>query len=55
MTAHRAGFVAFRAWYRDRQGPEGFRAAMAAERPEVEPGTRTLYSDVDFIVLGMKQ
>ena len=53
LLAHRAGFAAFRPWYRDRQGPDGYRAAVAAERPEVEPGTRTLYSDTDFIALGM--
>ena len=53
LFVHRAGFTAFRPWYRDRHGADGYRAALAAEKLEAEPGTRTLYSDIDFIALGM--
>lgn len=52
LLLHRAGFAAFRPWYRDRRGPEDYREAIADERLEADPGTRTLYSDIDFITLG---
>jgi CubicO group peptidase (beta-lactamase class C family) len=53
LLLHRAGLVAFRPWFRDHRGPAEYREALAEERLEYEPGTRTLYSDMGFLTLGL--
>jgi CubicO group peptidase (beta-lactamase class C family) len=52
LLVHRSGFVPFRLWYRDHQGPEAYREAIADEKLQYDPGTRTLYSDINFMTLG---
>jgi CubicO group peptidase (beta-lactamase class C family) len=53
LLLHRSGLVAFRPWFRDHAGPAEYREALSDERLEYDPGTRTLYSDMGFLTLGM--
>jgi len=53
LLLHRAGLPAFRAWFRDIVGEDAYRDALAAEPLEWEPGTRTVYSDLGAMTLGL--
>ena len=53
LLLHRAGLPAFRAWFRDIAGEDAYREALAAEPLEWEPGTRTVYSDLGAMTLGL--
>ena len=52
LLVHRSGMPAFRPWFRELRGPAAYREALARERLEHDPGTRTLYSDLGFLALG---
>lgn len=52
VLLHRAGLPAFQAWYRDHEGPESYKKAIHDQALEYDPGTRTVYSDLDFMVMG---
>jgi beta-N-acetylhexosaminidase len=58
LLRHSAGLPAHRQYYRENRGPGrrgGYRAIMAralAEPLEYEPGTKIVYSDLDFMLLG---
>jgi CubicO group peptidase (beta-lactamase class C family) len=53
LLLHRSGFAPFRPWYRDRQGLDAYREAIGDEKLEFDPGARTLYSDINFLTLGL--
>jgi CubicO group peptidase (beta-lactamase class C family) len=52
LLLHRTGFAAFRPWYRDHRGPAAYREAIAKEPLQSPPGTKYVYSDTNFMVLG---
>ncbi len=52
LLLHRGGLAPFLPWWKELQGPEAYREALAALEPVYPPGTRTLYSDFGFITLG---
>ncbi|MSR35375.1 MAG: class A beta-lactamase-related serine hydrolase [Gemmatimonadetes bacterium] len=52
LLLHRTGFAAFRPWYRDHEGAQAYRDAIAKEPLQSDPGARTVYSDMNFMVLG---
>lgn len=49
---HTSGLPAHRPFYRTVSGAREIRRALFAEPPEAEPGTRLLYSDLNFMLLG---
>ncbi len=51
LLTHQSGFPPFRPFWRDHEGPEEYRTAIAALDPDYEPGTRTVYSDIGFMSL----
>jgi CubicO group peptidase (beta-lactamase class C family) len=63
LLAHSSGLPAWKPFYREmgpigsgggptaREGQEAIRRMVAAEAPEVPPGSRALYSDLGFILL----
>ncbi|MHB1192770.1 MAG: glycoside hydrolase family 3 N-terminal domain-containing protein [Longimicrobiales bacterium] len=51
LLLHRTGLPAFRPWFRDHAGVEAYKQAAGDEPLEVDPGTRTLYSDIGIITL----
>jgi beta-glucosidase-like glycosyl hydrolase/CubicO group peptidase (beta-lactamase class C family) len=51
LLLHRSGLIPFRTWYFDLQGLQAYKDAAADEPLEVEPGTRTAYSDIGIITL----
>lgn len=52
LLSHCSGLPAHRHYYRDHSDQDGFRRAIAAEPLEYEPRTRTMYSDLGFMLLG---
>jgi CubicO group peptidase (beta-lactamase class C family) len=50
---HESGLPAGRPWYRDRAGVDAYREALYDEPLESDPGTRTVYSDLGAITLGL--
>jgi CubicO group peptidase (beta-lactamase class C family) len=53
LLLHNSGLPAFAAFYRTARGREQFRAALATQQLATEPGSRTVYSDLGFILLGL--
>ena len=53
LLLHRAGLVPFRTWFTEIEGKEGYRAALYDEPLANAPGTRTEYSDLGAITLGL--
>jgi beta-N-acetylhexosaminidase len=51
LLLHRTGLPAFRPWYTDHVGVEAYKQAAGDEPLEVDPGTRTLYSDIGIMTL----
>lgn len=52
LLAHASGLTAYMPFYRDCTGRQEFEQAIAALPLEYPPGTRSLYSDLGFILLG---
>ena len=52
LLEHSSGLPAYRTYFHDIRGRAGYTAAIAAEALEYAPRTRSLYSDLGFIVLG---
>lgn len=53
LLLHRAGLAPFRRWFFELEGPEAYRRALA-EEPLLHPaGSRTAYSDLGAITLGL--
>ncbi len=52
LLRHSAGFAAHREFYREAKGHAAIVARALAEPLEYEPGTKILYSDLDFMLLG---
>lgn len=52
LLAHCSGLPAWRPYYQSRQGLESYVEAIAAEPLDYEPRTRSVYSDLGFILLG---
>jgi beta-N-acetylhexosaminidase len=52
LLRHSAGLAAHREFYREAKGHAAVVARALAEPLEYEPGTRILYSDLDFMLLG---
>jgi CubicO group peptidase (beta-lactamase class C family) len=52
LLAHSSGLPAHRPYYETRTGRAAYEAAIVSEPLEYEPGTRSLYSDLGFILLG---
>jgi serine-type D-Ala-D-Ala carboxypeptidase len=53
LLTHSGGLPAWRALYKEATSPEDARAIALATAADTAPGTRTLYSDLDFIFLGL--
>jgi CubicO group peptidase (beta-lactamase class C family) len=51
LLSHTSGLPAHRPYYRDLEGEDAFVAAIAAEPLEYQPGSRSVYSDLGFILL----
>ena len=52
LLAHSSGLPAWRPLFRELKGRAAYEAAIAAEPLEYPPRTRSIYSDLDFILLG---
>ncbi len=52
LLAHASGLPAHRPYYETCEGREAFAAALATEGLEYEPRSRSVYSDLGFILLG---
>jgi serine-type D-Ala-D-Ala carboxypeptidase len=52
LLAHCSGLPAWRPFFRELKGRPGYEAAIAAEPLEYPPRTRSIYSDLDFMLLG---
>jgi beta-glucosidase-like glycosyl hydrolase/CubicO group peptidase (beta-lactamase class C family) len=53
LLAHRSGLPSHRALWRDREGREAYREALAAVEPAYPPGDSAAYSDLGFMALGL--
>jgi len=53
LLLHRGGLPPFRPYWIELSGREAYRAAIAALTPDYAPRSRTLYSDLGFITLGL--
>jgi len=51
LLSHASGLPAHRPYYRDLEGEDAFVNAIAAEPLEYQPGSRSIYSDLGFILL----
>jgi len=51
LLLHRTGLIPFRTWYFEIEGMDAYREAAANEPLEVDPGTRTAYSDIGIMTL----
>lgn len=51
LLSHASGLPAHRPYYRDHSGEDAFVAAIAAEPLEYQPRTRSVYSDLGFMIL----
>src|SRR5262245_56868460 len=52
LLAHCSGLPAWRPFFRDHEGRAAYESAIAAEPLEYVPRTRSIYSDLDFMLLG---
>ena len=52
LLAHCSGLPGHRHFYRDRSGRDAFEEAICREPLEYAPGTRSIYSDLGFMLLG---
>ncbi len=52
LLAHCSGLPAWRPFFRELKGRTAFEAAIAAEPLEYAPRSRSVYSDLDFMLLG---
>ena len=52
LLAHCSGLPAWRPFFRELQGRAKYEAAIAAEPLEYPPRTKSVYSDLDFMLLG---
>jgi CubicO group peptidase (beta-lactamase class C family) len=52
LLAHCSGLPAWRPFFRELKGRAAYEAAIAAEPLEYQPRTRSIYSDLDFMLLG---
>jgi CubicO group peptidase (beta-lactamase class C family) len=52
LLAHCSGLPAWRPFFRDLNGRAQYEAAIAVEPLEYTPRTRSIYSDLDFMLLG---
>jgi CubicO group peptidase (beta-lactamase class C family) len=53
LLTHSGGLPAWRALYKEATSADDARAIALATMPDTAPGVRTLYSDLDFIFLGL--
>ncbi len=53
LLSHSSGMAAWRAFYKEAVDRADARAQLLLVGPEVPPGTRFLYSDMNFMLLGM--
>ncbi len=53
LLTHSSGLAAWRAFYKEAVDRADARAQLMLVGPEVPPGTRYLYSDMNFMLLGM--
>lgn len=53
LLAHSSGLAAWRAFYKEAVDRADARAQLMLVGPEAAPGTRYLYSDMNFMLLGM--
>ncbi len=51
LLSHASGLPAHRPYYRNLEGEDAFVTAIAAEPLEYQPGSRSVYSDLGFILL----
>ena len=51
LLSHASGLPAHRPYYRDLEGEDAFVTAIASEPLEYQPGSRSVYSDLGFILL----
>lgn len=51
LLTHRTGLIPFRTWYFEIEGMDAYKQAAADEPLEVDPGTRTAYSDIGIMTL----
>jgi beta-glucosidase-like glycosyl hydrolase/CubicO group peptidase (beta-lactamase class C family) len=51
LLLHRTGFIPFRRWFFDHEGLQAYKDVVAVEPLEVDPGTRTAYSDIGIMTL----
>jgi beta-glucosidase-like glycosyl hydrolase/CubicO group peptidase (beta-lactamase class C family) len=51
LLTHRTGLIPFRTWYFEIEGMDAYKDAAAREPLEVDPGTRTAYSDIGIMTL----
>jgi beta-N-acetylhexosaminidase len=51
LLLHRSGLTPFRRWFFDHEGIQEYKDAVADEPLEVDPGTRTAYSDIGIMTL----
>jgi CubicO group peptidase (beta-lactamase class C family) len=51
LLLHRSGLTPFRTWYFEIEGKQAYMDAAADEPLEVDPGTRTAYSDIGIMTL----
>lgn len=51
LLTHRTGLIPFRTWYFEIEGMDAYKEAAAREPLEVDPGTRTAYSDIGIMTL----
>jgi CubicO group peptidase (beta-lactamase class C family) len=52
LLSHSAGLPAHRHYYRELTGIDDFRRAITSEPLEYAPGTRSVYSDLGFMLIG---
>jgi CubicO group peptidase (beta-lactamase class C family) len=52
LLTHTAGLPPFRPFWREHEGREAYRAAIAALEPASPTGTETVYSDIGLMALG---
>ena len=53
LLTHSSGLAAWRAFYKEATDKADARAQLMLVSPDVQPGTRYLYSDMNFMLLGM--
>lgn len=53
LLLHRSGLPAWAPWYSDLRGRDAFLRGLAGISLQAPPGTRTTYSDLGFILLGL--